>query len=47
MQEGQAIAIEPFATDGIGLVMILQILYLFILKNKPYRIKHDQKAIDL
>ena len=47
LKEGQAIAIEPFATDGIGLVNDTPNSYIYsFLKNKPYRIKHDQKVID-
>jgi len=46
LKEGDAIAIEPFATDGIGLVSDTPQTYIFrYLKDKPFRIAHTQKVL--
>lgn len=47
LKEGQAIAIEPFATDGVGIVDDTPYSYIYsFLKNKPYRLKHDKQVMD-
>ena len=47
LKEGQAIAIEPFATSGVGLVGDTAHAYIYsFMSNKPFRLKHDQKVID-
>ena len=47
LKEDQVIAIEPFATNGVGLVGDTNYAYIYsFIKNKPYRLKHDQKVID-
>ncbi len=47
LKEGQAIAIEPFATDGVGYVDDTPHAYIYsFMKNKPFRLKHAQKVID-
>jgi len=46
LKEGDAIAIEPFATDGIGWVTDTPQTYIFrYLKDKPFRIAHTQKVL--
>lgn len=46
LEEGQAIAIEPFATSGIGFVNDAPGVYIYsFLKNKPFRMIHTQKVL--
>lgn len=46
LKEGDAIAIEPFATDGIGIVTDTPQTYIFrYLKDKPFRMTHTQKVL--
>ena len=46
LKEGDAIAIEPFATDGVGWVTDTPHNYIFrYLKDKPFRMAHTQKVL--
>ena len=46
LEEGQVIAIEPFATDGVGFVNDAPGAYIFsYIKNRPFRISHDKKVL--
>ncbi|MCL2687606.1 MAG: type II methionyl aminopeptidase [Methanobrevibacter sp.] len=46
LKEGDAIAIEPFATDGVGWVIDTPHTYIFrYLKDKPFRMLHTQKIL--
>lgn len=46
LEEGQAIAIEPFATSGKGVVNDSPGTYIYsYLANKPFRMKHTQKVL--
>ena len=46
LEEGQAIAIEPFATNGVGYVNDAPGQYIFsYLANKPFRMKSTQKVL--
>lgn len=46
LKEGDAIAIEPFATDGVGWVTDTPQTYIFrYLKDKPFRMTHTQKVL--
>ncbi|MDO5848033.1 MAG: type II methionyl aminopeptidase [Methanobrevibacter sp.] len=46
LEEGQAIAIEPFATDGIGFVNDAPGAYIFsFLADKPFRMKQTQQTL--
>ena len=46
LEEGQVVAIEPFATKGIGIVEDIPGAYIFsFMKNKPFRMKHDEKVL--
>lgn len=46
LEEGNVIAIEPFATDGIGRVTDTNDAYIFqFLKDKPMRSVHARKAL--
>lgn len=47
LKEGDVIAIEPFATDGLGWVTDTPQTYIFrYLKDKPFRIAHTQKVLN-
>lgn len=47
LEEGQAIAIEPFATDGAGFVNDAPGAYIFsFLADKPFRMKQTQKTLE-
>lgn len=47
LEEGQAIAIEPFATDGAGFVNDAPGAYIFsFLDDKPFRMKQTQKTLE-
>jgi methionyl aminopeptidase len=46
LKEGDVIAIEPFAADGIGWVTDTTQTYIFrFLKDKPFRMNHTQKVL--
>lgn len=46
LEEGQAIAIEPFATNGEGIVNDAPGHYIFsYMSNKPFRMKSTQKVL--
>ena len=46
LEEGQAIAIEPFATNGEGLVNDAPGHYIFsYIANKPFRMRNTQKVL--
>lgn len=46
LEEGQAIAIEPFATNGEGIVNDAPGHYIYsYLANKPFRMKNTQKVL--
>ena len=46
LEEGQAIAIEPFATNGVGVVNDAPGAYIFsYLRNRPFRLNHDKKVL--
>ena len=46
LEEGQAVAIEPFATNGEGLVNDAPGQYIFsYMANKPFRMKSTQKVL--
>lgn len=47
LDEGQAIAIEPFATNGVGYVNDAPAHYIFsYMANKPFRMKSTQKVLN-
>lgn len=46
LKEGQAIAIEPFATNGVGYVNDAPGVYIYsYLKNRPFRMVQTQKVL--
>ncbi|WP_409200356.1 type II methionyl aminopeptidase [Methanobrevibacter sp. DSM 116169] len=46
LEEGQALAIEPFATNGIGYVNDAPGTYIYsFLKNKPFRMAQTKKVL--
>lgn len=46
LEEGQALAIEPFATEGEGIVNDCPNAYIFsYLADKPFRMKHTEKVL--
>jgi len=46
LEEGQAVAIEPFATDGEGFVNDCPYAYIFsYLRNRPFRMKSTQRML--
>jgi len=46
LKEGDVIAIEPFATDGIGWVNDIPHTYIFrFLKDKPFRMAYTKKVL--
>jgi len=46
LKEGDVVAIEPFATDGVGWVTDTPNTYIFrFLKDKPFRMNHTQKVL--
>lgn len=46
LKEGDVIAIEPFATDGVGWVTDTPNTYIFrYLKDKPFRMAHTTKVL--
>jgi len=46
LEEGQVIAIEPFATNGIGIVVEGTFIEIFsLLKMKPVRMPHEREAL--
>lgn len=47
LKEGDVLAIEPFATDGIGYVTDTPNTYIFkFLKNRPFRMVHTKKVLN-
>lgn len=47
LEEGQVIAIEPFATDGVGWVNDAPGAYIFsYMQNKPFRMKNTVKVLN-
>lgn len=47
LEEGQVIAIEPFATDGVGFVNDAPGTYIYLfLKNRPFRMKETQSTLN-
>lgn len=47
LEEGQVIAIEPFATDGVGWVNDAPGTYIFsYMQNKPFRMKNTVKVLN-
>ena len=48
LEEGDVIAIEPFATDGIGRVTDMNETYIFkFLRDRPMRLVHARKALKI
>ena len=46
LKEGDVLAIEPFATDGIGRVTDMNETYIFkFLRDRPMRLVHARKAL--
>ena len=46
LEEGQVIAIEPFATNGIGIVVEGSFIEIFsVLNMKPVRMPHEREAL--
>jgi methionyl aminopeptidase len=46
LQDGEVLAIEPFVTDGLGLVTDTHNSYIYrFLKDKPFRMTHTQKVL--
>lgn len=46
LKEGQALAIEPFATNGVGLVNDCPNAYIYsFMKKRPFRMKHTQRVL--
>ncbi|MDL2271236.1 M24 family metallopeptidase [Methanobrevibacter sp. OttesenSCG-928-I08] len=47
LKEGQVLAIEPFATNGVGFVNDAPGAYIFsFLKNKPFRMAQTKKVLE-
>jgi methionine aminopeptidase, type II len=48
LEEGDVLAIEPFATDGIGRVTDMNETYIFkFLRDRPMRLVHARKALKI
>ena len=48
LEEGDVLAIEPFATDGIGKVTDINEAYIFkFLRDRPMRLIHARKALKI
>ncbi|MGZ7048750.1 MAG: type II methionyl aminopeptidase [Methanobacterium sp.] len=48
LEEGDVIAIEPFATDGIGRVTDMNEVYIFrYLRDRPLRLIHAKRALKI
>jgi len=48
LEEGDVLAIEPFATDGIGRVTDMNEVYIFrYLRNRPLRLIHAKRALKI
>jgi methionyl aminopeptidase len=46
LEEGDVLAIEPFATDGVGMVTDMPQTYIFrFLRDRPMRVMHDKKVM--
>jgi len=47
LEEGDVLAIEPFATDGVGMVTDMPQTYIFrFLRDRPLRSMHDKKVLN-
>lgn len=47
LEEGDVLAIEPFATDGVGLVTDMPHTYIFkFLRERPLRLVHARKVLN-
>jgi methionyl aminopeptidase len=48
LEEGDVIAIEPFATDGVGRVTDMKEAYIFkFLRDRPMRLLHAKRALNI
>jgi methionyl aminopeptidase len=48
LEEGDVIAIEPFATDGVGKVTDMKDAYIFkFLRDRPMRLLHAKRALNI
>lgn len=48
LEEGDVIAIEPFATDGVGRVTDMKDVYIFrYLRDRPLRLIHAKRALKI
>ena len=48
LEEGDVLAIEPFATDGIGRVTDMKEVYIFrFLRDRPMRLIHAKRALNI
>lgn len=48
LEEGDVLAIEPFATDGIGRVTDMNEVYIFrFLRDRPMRLIHAKRALNI
>jgi len=48
LEEGDVIAIEPFATDGVGRVTDMKDAYIFkFLRDRPMRLLHAKRALNI
>jgi methionyl aminopeptidase len=48
LEEGDVLAIEPFATDGVGRVTDMNEVYIFrFLKDRPMRLIHAKRALKI
>ena len=48
LEEGDVLAIEPFATDGIGRVTDMNEVYIFrFLRDRPMRLIHAKRALKI
>lgn len=46
LEEGQVIAVEPFATNGVGYVDDMSGSYIYsFMRNRPFRMAHDKKVL--
>jgi methionyl aminopeptidase len=47
LEEGDVLAVEPFATDGVGMVTDMPETYIFrFLRDRPLRVQHDKKVLN-
>lgn len=48
LEEGDVLAIEPFATDGVGRVTDMNEVYIFrFLRDRPMRLIHAKRALNI